>query len=82
MLRVRSRRALGFIKRCLPANQPPAGPNWLHEIKHDGFHNRWAASLAAPAVTRVADEDFPRRLPAPVDSRQPTAKSMASARRN
>ncbi len=39
MLRVRSR-ALGFIKRCLPANQPPAGPNWLHEIKHDGFHNR------------------------------------------
>src|SRR5262249_33425923 len=29
----------GFIAPCLPtkAPQPPAEPDWLHEIKHDGF---------------------------------------------
>ena len=39
MLRMRSRRPLGFIEPCLPspAEQPPTGENWIHEIKHDGF---------------------------------------------
>jgi bifunctional non-homologous end joining protein LigD len=29
----------GFVPRCLPtkAQQPPSGPLWWHEIKHDGF---------------------------------------------
>jgi ATP-dependent DNA ligase len=29
----------GFIEPCLPtpAERPPSGPGWLHEIKHDGF---------------------------------------------
>jgi hypothetical protein len=29
----------GLIEPCLPspANAPPSGPGWLHEIKHDGF---------------------------------------------
>ena len=29
----------GHIKPCLPspAEHPPAGDGWLHEIKHDGF---------------------------------------------
>jgi ATP-dependent DNA ligase len=28
-----------FIKPCLPspADKPPSGPNWIHEIKRDGF---------------------------------------------
>jgi bifunctional non-homologous end joining protein LigD len=28
-----------FIEPCLPssADKPPAGSNWIHEIKHDGF---------------------------------------------
>ena len=28
-----------FIEPCLPstADHPPAGPNWIHEIKHDGY---------------------------------------------
>jgi bifunctional non-homologous end joining protein LigD len=28
-----------FIEPCLPspAPKPPAGPNWIHEIKHDGY---------------------------------------------
>jgi ATP-dependent DNA ligase len=28
-----------FIEPCLPspADKPPSGFNWIHEIKHDGF---------------------------------------------
>jgi ATP-dependent DNA ligase len=34
-----SRRSIGVIEPCLPssAKEPPAGPGWIHEIKHDGF---------------------------------------------
>jgi hypothetical protein len=34
-----ARRGIGAIEPCLPspAKQPPAGPGWMHEIKHDGF---------------------------------------------
>ena len=29
----------GFIEPCLPspADKPPSGANWIHEIKHDGY---------------------------------------------
>jgi len=29
----------GFIAPCLPspAERPPTGPQWIHEIKHDGY---------------------------------------------
>jgi hypothetical protein len=29
----------GFIEPCLPsaAERPPTGPDWVHEIKHDGY---------------------------------------------
>ena len=29
----------GFIEPCIPtrASKPPAGPQWIHEIKHDGY---------------------------------------------
>ena len=29
----------GFIEPCLPtlARSAPSGPQWVHEIKHDGF---------------------------------------------
>ena len=29
----------GFIEPCLPspAEHPPIGPGWIHEIKHDGY---------------------------------------------
>jgi hypothetical protein len=32
-------RPSGFIEPCLPlkAVQPPSGPLWVHEIKHDGY---------------------------------------------
>jgi bifunctional non-homologous end joining protein LigD len=33
-----ARSSIGFIAPCLPspASLPPAGDEWLHEIKHDG----------------------------------------------
>jgi bifunctional non-homologous end joining protein LigD len=36
---LRIHRAGGFIEPCLPspAKVPPSGPDWMHEIKHDGF---------------------------------------------
>jgi ATP-dependent DNA ligase len=29
----------GFIEPCIPtrASKPPVGPQWIHEIKHDGY---------------------------------------------
>jgi bifunctional non-homologous end joining protein LigD len=31
--------ATGFVPPCIPtrAAKPPAGPDWVHEIKHDGY---------------------------------------------
>ena len=39
MSRHPSRSKCGFVAPCLPrpAQQPPSGPDWVHEIKHDGF---------------------------------------------
>ena len=35
----RRRRPEGFIDPCIPtlATIPPVGPQWIHEIKHDGY---------------------------------------------
>src|SRR5436853_6468042 len=32
-------RPSGFVEPCLPspADRPPSGSDWIHEIKHDGF---------------------------------------------
>jgi len=39
MLRFRTWGNTRFIESCLPstAKHPSAGPDWIHEIKHDGF---------------------------------------------
>jgi bifunctional non-homologous end joining protein LigD len=33
------RRPPGFIEPCIPTRveKPPVGPQWIHEIKHDGY---------------------------------------------
>jgi bifunctional non-homologous end joining protein LigD len=37
--RLDAQRSLPSFDPCLPrsADEPPAGPGWIHEIKHDGF---------------------------------------------
>src|SRR3954452_4440336 len=40
MSQLRTARApYGFVEPCRPskAAKPPSGPEWVHEIKHDGF---------------------------------------------
>jgi ATP-dependent DNA ligase len=39
MLHIRSRLKPGSLAPCLPrpSKEPPPGPGWIHEIKHDGF---------------------------------------------
>jgi bifunctional non-homologous end joining protein LigD len=50
---------------CLPrlAKKPPAGPGWVHEIKHDGF--RIVAQREAGGVRLITRNgyDFSRRFP-------------------
>src|SRR6516164_5360587 len=39
LLRPRQAAPPGFVEPCLPsrADRPPSGPDWIHEIKHDGY---------------------------------------------
>lgn len=60
-----ARRGIGAIEPCLPspAERPPSGPGWIHEIKHDGFRllaRRDAASVRL--ITRKGN-DFTGRFP-------------------
>jgi hypothetical protein len=58
----RTTRVACFIEPCLPsrAKTPPAGADWLHEIKHDGFRilaRRDAASVRL--TTPIALSELP-----------------------
>jgi bifunctional non-homologous end joining protein LigD len=54
-----------FIEPCLPrpANSPPTGPKWIHEIKHDGY--RIMAQRAAGRVRLLTRKgiNFASRFP-------------------
>lgn len=44
--------ALNFIPPCLAKpGRPPAGPNWVHEIKYDGY--RLQAHVASQGLSRI-----------------------------
>jgi bifunctional non-homologous end joining protein LigD len=67
-LRTSPRPVSGFIEPCLPRSieSPPAGPGWVHEIKHDGF--RIIAMRAREKVKLFSrrGNDFTDRFPAAV----------------
>ena len=48
------RTPVGFIEPCLPspADKPPVGPKWIHEIKHDGYR---MMARRDPTGIRLAD---------------------------
>jgi bifunctional non-homologous end joining protein LigD len=52
------KRRVGRYEPCLPrpAKEPPAGPGWIHEIKHDGF--RIIAELDAGGVKLITRKGF------------------------
>jgi bifunctional non-homologous end joining protein LigD len=64
-LRERNRPGLGIIEPCLPspANAPPSGRNWIHEIKHDGFRILARRDSAGVRLITRAGNDFSGRFP-------------------
>ena len=66
LLRERERRPrAGTVEPCLPtlATKPPAGADWLHEIKHDGFRIMARRdSVGIRLITRNG-HDFSNRFP-------------------
>jgi bifunctional non-homologous end joining protein LigD len=65
LLRERTQPGLGIIEPCLPspAKAPPSGPEWLHEIKHDGFRILAHRDSAGVRLITRAGNDFSRRFP-------------------
>ena len=56
-----------FIEPCLPSpgEQPPTGPGWVHEIKHDGYRlmaRRDALSVGIRLLTKNG-HDWASRYP-------------------
>jgi hypothetical protein len=68
--RVRAEQSLPTFDPCLPrpTDAPPAGPGWIHEIKHDGFrilaHRR---GRSVRLLTRNGN-DFADRFPLIADA--------------
>src|SRR3954463_4092775 len=63
MLRTLPFSPAGFIKPCLPspADKPPSGSHWIHEIKHGGYR------LMARLLTRRGN-DWSNRFPLVVEA--------------
>jgi bifunctional non-homologous end joining protein LigD len=58
------RRPAGFIEPCLPAlgHTVPSGPQWVHEIKHDGFRICWRDGDRVRVFSRRGN-DYTDRVP-------------------
>ena len=69
-LRMRTRPVLGIIEPCLPspAKQPPAGSNWIYEIKHDGFRIMARHNANGVRLYTRNGYDFAGRFPQIVDA--------------
>ena len=55
----------GFIYPCLPspAEHPPSGPGWIHEIKHDGFRMMVRRDAAGVRLLTRNGHDWAGRYP-------------------
>jgi ATP-dependent DNA ligase len=51
----------GFIQPCLPspAERPPTGADWVHEIKHDGYRLMVRPTARACSSSPATAERFP-----------------------
>lgn len=56
----------GFIEPCLPslATKPPSGPEWIHEIKHDGYRLMIRRDTAGMRLLTRRGYDWTARFPA------------------
>jgi bifunctional non-homologous end joining protein LigD len=60
----------GFIEPCLPspADKPPSGANWVHEIKHDGFRIIVRRDPAGVRLFTRKANDWTARFPLVVEA--------------
>jgi bifunctional non-homologous end joining protein LigD len=60
----------GFIGPCLPspAERPPNGPNWIHEIKHDGYRLMARRNAAGVRLLTRNGHDWVDRFPLIVEA--------------
>jgi bifunctional non-homologous end joining protein LigD len=65
LLRERRRTRPGFVEPCLPtlAKKPPSGPDWIHEIKHDGFRIMARRDSGGVRLITRNGHDFSARFP-------------------
>src|SRR5215831_11298223 len=58
-------RVFAFIEPCLPspAERPPSGPGWVHEIKHDGFRLMVRRDSAGVRLITRNGHDWSDRFP-------------------
>ena len=63
-------RPSSFIKPCLPspAEEPPSGDGWLHEIKHDGIRIMAHRDSAGVRLITRHGTDFTARFPLAVEA--------------
>ncbi len=73
LLRSRWAAPSGFIEPCLPspADRPPSGPDWIHEIKHDGY--RLMARRDPAGILELNGQDLRRE---PLETRKATLASL------
>src|SRR5262245_25322475 len=60
----------GFIEPCLPspAERPPSGPDWVHEIKHDGYRLMARRDATGVRLLTRNGHDWSDRYPAIVEA--------------
>jgi bifunctional non-homologous end joining protein LigD len=59
-----------FVEPCLPspADRPPSGPGWVHEIKHDGFRLMARRDSAGIRLLTRNGHNWARRYPLIVEA--------------
>ena len=70
MSRKNPSRPSGFVEPCRPskAPRPPSGPQWVHEIKHDGFRLMVRREGARVRCFTRGGHDWADRFPAIVEA--------------
>jgi bifunctional non-homologous end joining protein LigD len=68
--RVRAERSFTRYEPCLPrpAKQPPTGPGWIHEIKHEGFRILAQRDSKRVRLLTRNGNDFSDRFPQIVEA--------------
>ena len=70
LLRSRWAAPSGFIEPCLPspADRPPSGPDWIHEIKRDGYRLMARRDLIGIRLLTRNGHDWAPRYPLIVEA--------------